>query len=228
MKLFTRIPLNSKLFLSGLIPILALLYFFYIIYQQKQSQIINTANFAARLVVSSNINGLLEDIRQERRESVSKSLGKEVGESLQNERDQVDLAIEKISDIVDKEAFRNYKSAMFLTRLPEWRKEIDNNELNAVKIVNNYQMMLDRLRSYSFAQSNVFISKNIEESLHVNTILTNLVNYISLMRLQVYFREIDNEYIMREFEFSFPINYKLYKSYEQELLNGENKALINE
>src|SRR5690606_17354555 len=130
------IPLNSKLFLSGLIPILALLYFFYIIYQQKQSQIINTANFAARLVVSSNINGLLEDIRQERRESVSKSLGKEVGESLQNERDQVDLAIEKISDIVDKEAFKNYKSAMFLTRLPEWRKEIDNNELNAVKIVN--------------------------------------------------------------------------------------------
>lgn len=228
MKLFTRISLNSKLFLSGLIPILALLYFFYIIYQQKQSQITNTANFATRLVVSSNINGLLEDIRQERRESVSKALGKEVGESLQNERDQVDLAIEKISDIVDKEAFRNYKSAMFLTRLPQWRKEIDNNELNAVKIVNNYQMMLDRLRSYSFAQSTVFISKNIEESLHVNTILTNLVNYISLMRLQVYFREIDNEYIMREFEFSFPINYKLYKSYEQELLTGENKALINE
>lgn len=229
MKLFTRIPINFKLFLSGLVPVLALLYFFYLIYQQKQLQIADTAKFTTQLKVSSNINRLLEDLRQERRESLSVEEGKEVGENLRTKRDRVDLAIEGVEKIVDKDIFDNYKSFMFLTRLPEWRNQIDNHELNAIAIVNNYQMMLDRLQSYSYAQtSNLLITQSVGQALQINAILTNLVNYISLMRLQVYFREMDNDYFRREFENRFPINYKLFKSYEQELLSSNNKALINE
>src|SRR5690554_4388994 len=161
MKLFTRIPLNLKLFLSGLVPALALFYFFFLIYQHKQLQIADTASFATRLTISSNVNRLLEDLQQERRESVNKALNNEAERSLQNERDRVDLAINDIEALADKEMFNNYKSFTFLTRLPDWRKQIDNNELNAITIVNNYQMMLDRLRSYSYVQtSNLLISRN--------------------------------------------------------------------
>lgn len=110
MKLFTRVPLNLKLFWSGLIPILALLYFFYLIYQQKQLQIADTANFISRLEVSSKVNGLLEDLQHERRESINKAVGKEVNERLKTERDQVDLAIEGVEAIAGRELFKNYRS----------------------------------------------------------------------------------------------------------------------
>ncbi len=228
MKLFTRIPLNLKLFLSGLVPVLALFYFFFLIYQQKQLQIADTASFTRRLTISSNVNRLLEYLQQERRESVNKALRNEAERNLQNERDRVDLAINNIGDLADEEMFNNYKSFTFLTSLPDWRKQIDNNDLNVITIVNNYQMILDRLRSYSYVQtSNILISKSVGEPLRISSIITNMVNYISLMRLQAYFREIDDNRIKQEFESSFPINYKLYKSYEQELLSSNNEALIN-
>jgi signal transduction histidine kinase/CheY-like chemotaxis protein/HAMP domain-containing protein len=224
MKLSTQIPLNIRLFMSGLLPILALFYFFYLIYEQKRLQIADTRNFTVQLQFSSKVNNLLEDLRQERRISLNNTLG----ENLRNERDEVDSTIEEIESMSGKEMFDNYKNFTFLTRLPEWREQINNRELSAVEIVSNYQMMLDRLQSYSYARANnLSISHDIGNSLQVNSILTNLVNYISLLRLQVYFRAIDDAAFKREFALSFPINYKLYKSYEQELLNSNNDSLIN-
>src|SRR5690554_4266809 len=134
MKLYTRVPLNFKLLLSGLVPVVALFYFFYLIYQQKQLQIADTANFSTQVNVSLNVNRLLEDLRQERRGSVSKAVGKEGGESLEMERDRVDASIKKIEETLDNEIFNNYKSFMFLSRLPEWRTQIDNNELSTIMI----------------------------------------------------------------------------------------------
>lgn len=84
MKLFTQVPLNIKLFLSGILPIMALLYFFHLIYEQKKLQIANTENFTTRLDLSSRINILLEDLRQERRASLNKI----IDENLRDERDK--------------------------------------------------------------------------------------------------------------------------------------------
>lgn len=225
MKIFTKVPLNLKLFFSGIVPVLALLYFFFLIYQQKQEQIAETEDFQRQVMLSTNVNKLLENLRQERRESLSKLAGKETNEDLNNERAEVDSNVEEIKQILDSDAFTNYQSLVFFNRLPEWRTQIDNNQLNAVSIVNNYQMMLDRLLPYSYTQSGRLTSK-VGELSQTNTILANLVNYISLMRLQVYFRGLDNDYFQQEFIYSFPINYKLYKSYEYELLNSKNEDLV--
>jgi signal transduction histidine kinase/DNA-binding response OmpR family regulator len=224
MKLFTQIPLNIKLFLSGLIPVIALFYFFSIIFKQKEQQITNTITLTSQLELSSQINSLLENLRQERRASLNNVNG-----NLRNERDKVDATIVELEKIAGKEMLNNYKNFTFLTRLPDWRKQIDSHELDAMQIVNNYQMMLDRLQSYSYTQTNnQLISQNISSALHINSILTNLVNYISLMRLQIYFNEIDNNTFKRELQLSFPIYYKLYKSYEQELLQSKPENFVNQ
>lgn len=224
MKLFTQVPLTFKLFLSGIVPVIALFYFFSIIYEQRQIQIANTEVLSTQLELSTQINTLLETLRQERRASLNTK-----SEDLRNERDKVDAAIIDLEKIAGREMLNNYKNFTFLTRLPDWRRQVDNQELNAMQIVNNYQMLLDRLQSYSYTQtSNQLISQNISSSLHINSIFTNLINYISLMRLQVYFNEIDSVTFKRQLLSSFPINYKLYKSYEQELLQAKDESLINE
>lgn len=225
MKLSTKVPLNVRLFISGLLPILALFYFFYLINEQKRTQIADTKSFTIQLQLSASVNKLLEDLRRERSASLHGSLA----EVVRNERDGVDTSIEEIEAIAGRELFDNYKNFTFLTRLPEWRAQIDNGQLSAMAIVNNYQMMIDRLQSYSHASANnLSISQDIGNSLQVNSILTELVNYVSLLRLQVYFRSMDDPAFKREFALTFPIHYKLYKSYEQELINSNDESLIKQ
>src|SRR5690606_9926178 len=89
-KVFNRIPLNLKLVFSAIIPLLALIYYFYVIQAEREVRIETTKNFITRLNTTVAINNLADNLQQERRYSLSKLLGRktESNISLINQRNK--------------------------------------------------------------------------------------------------------------------------------------------
>src|SRR5690606_38321254 len=219
-KIFSQIPLKLKLIISGTIPILVLLYFSYAILREKKDQIETTKNFITRLNISTEINYILSEIQQERRSSLSKLVYKGSEEMLNIQRNKVDEAAKDLQQALGLEFDKNYKDYTFLAQLPSWRRKIDRYEISVDEVLKNYQMLIDRLRSKEYIWTdNPTIPKGVGNALQVNTVLSSMVNYISLMRLRIYFISFDNGQANQDkFNLEFPILYKLFKSYEQELL----------
>lgn len=225
--IISKIPLHLKLIFWGIVPIAVLLYFSYVILLEKKEQITTTKNFITRLNTTSNLNSLFSELQQERRLSLSKLLHKGHEENLVIQREKVDATIQRLKE--GQEENLNSGDYTFLSQLPSWRKEIDKNTLDVNVVVKNYQMLIDRMRSKGANWTdNPTILREVGDSLQVNSMLSNMTNYISLMRLRIYFFNLDNEHLhTNQFHVEFPVLYKLFKSYEQELLNSNSSRSVD-
>src|SRR5690606_26107371 len=108
-KLFNRIPLNLKLVFSAAIPLLALLYYFYIIQAEKQLQITTTNNFIDRLNNTVATANLIDELQQERRFSLSLILRKENDSNLSNQRKESDIAFNELEKFSNNGFTEDYK-----------------------------------------------------------------------------------------------------------------------
>ena len=68
---FNLIPLNYKLTLLALVPLIVLIFFFYLIEKEKTENITGNNNFITRINLALAADDLVEQIQQERRLSLS-------------------------------------------------------------------------------------------------------------------------------------------------------------
>src|SRR5690606_26254219 len=186
-KLFNRLSLSSKLVISAIIPLLALAYYFYIIQSDRQVRTKTTENFISRLNTTISANNLIDQLQQERRFSLSYLFKKRNENDLINQRKEVSLAFEEVEESFKNGFNEDFKKFAFVDDLQNWRQQIDKNELPAIDILLNYQLLIDRLLgSTNIKTDNPVIIENSGNQLDASSTIVRMINLIALMRLEIY------------------------------------------
>jgi signal transduction histidine kinase/DNA-binding response OmpR family regulator/HAMP domain-containing protein len=227
-KLFNRIPLNLKLVLSAVIPLLALIYYFYITQVEKQIQITTTNNFIGRLDNSIATANLVDELQQERRFSLSFLLKRENNTNLINQRRESDNAFDELEKVSGDTFSEDYKKFTFINDLQDWRKRIDSASISANDVLLNYQLLIDRLQSkINIRTDNPVRIQTSNNKLEASSALSRMINLIAVMRLELYLNLTNNVSVSTSFS-DFQKNYNLFKSYEYELLTNSDIQIIND
>ncbi|QNL50849.1 response regulator [Olivibacter sp. SDN3] len=232
---FNLIPLNYKLALLGFVPLLALIFFFYIVEKGKADRISGTNSFIARIDLTLATDKLVEQLQQERRLSVSKIFNQQDEGGLSVQQLKTDEAIQQLNAYIDKGLIADYGNYTFLNELPKWRTEINNGEISYEEVFNHYQKITERLSSLSQVSTDYSnINESLGSSIALREVLSKAVNYVASLRLNLFFTIADEKIDTLDLG-NFNINYELLDSYLKELESldkryGENnleKLLAN-
>src|SRR5690606_11177759 len=98
-QVFNRIPLNLKLILSAVVPLLALIYYFYVIHSEREVKIATTENFIGRLNSSVAVSDLADQLQQERRFSLSYLVARENEANVLNQRKETDATFAQLEQL---------------------------------------------------------------------------------------------------------------------------------
>lgn len=232
---FNLIPLNYKLALLGFVPLLALIFFFYIVEKGKTDRIAGTNDFIARIDLTLTVDNLVEQLQQERRLSISKIFNQHDEGELSVQQLKTDEATQQLNAYIDKGLNADYGNYTFINELPNWRTQINNGEIPYEEVFNHYQKITERLSTLSQVSTDYSdINENLGSKIALREILSKAVNYVATLRLTLFFTFADDNLDTIDFA-NFNMNYELLDSYLKELESldkryGENnleKLLAN-
>lgn len=213
---FNLIPLNYKLALIAMVPILVLVFFFYKVEKEQETRIHAVERFDQRLDFSNAVNNFRYNVLMERRFSLGKLLDKNSANKLSEQRLLMDSAILQLDKYIALgELDSDYKSYTFVDSLYLWREMMDSDKLSFADIVNNYQKLNDRISAFSSATYDLS-HKRLNDMLRLADVLSFASNYLATIRLNIYFNlaaPADNP-----FSFSrYNTNFDLLQSYLNEI-----------
>src|SRR5690606_16920145 len=227
-QLFNRIPLNLKLILSAIIPLLALLYYFYVINTEREIKIATTENFIGRLNSTVAVSDLSDQLQQERRLSLSYLVGRENESNLINQRKETDVAFSKLEELLQGGLNESYKEYTFINELSDWRLQVDDHKLSPREVLTNYQLLIERLQgNLTIKTDNPSIIAKSGHKLEASSAMARMVNLIAVMRLEIYLMLANDASVSNSLD-KFNESYNLYKSYEAELLENKSEEIVND
>lgn len=214
---FNLIPLNYKLTLLGFVPLMCLLFFFFIVENEKTERIEGTNNFITRINLALSADNLIEQLQQERRLSLDKIFKTKDEGALNVQQVKTDEAIQHFNTYIDSGLNADYANYTFINELPHWRSSINSGEMGYEETFNNYQKITERLSVFSRVSTDY---ANLNESLggqiELREILSQLINYAAILRLNIYFTYADDKLNTLDFS-KFNMNYELFRSYIDQL-----------
>lgn len=221
-KILNQIPFNGKLVLSTGIPLIVLIIAFLFIRSERRIQNETTNNFINRLQTTIASNKLTNSIYLERRFSISKLLERDATQNLKVYRDNVDEAIRELKAVIPTETSQQERTYSFSDDLETWRTLIDNAQISATEVLDNYQLIIDQLQSNNTLRSdNPTIKDRSQSKIMASGTLSYMTNLLTRLRLRVYLA-ISGE---RELDDSFQQNYTLFQSLESEILNNNEQSV---
>ncbi|WP_036601672.1 response regulator [Olivibacter sitiensis] len=213
---FNLIPLNYKLALIAIVPVIVLIFFFYKVEKEQDLKINAAESYDQKLRFSNAINTLKYEVLMERRYSLGKLFDKNGTNKLIEQRVVTDRAIQDLDEFISlEEVDTAYREYIFLDSLPYWREEIDNDHLSFGDIFSNYQKINDRLDFFSNA-SYLLSDKRLDDMMRLSHLLSYAAGYITTLRLNVYFHLIsptESPISMTDYN----MNYDLLQSYVKEM-----------
>ncbi|GAA4803922.1 hypothetical protein GCM10023231_36240 [Olivibacter ginsenosidimutans] len=214
---FNLIPLNYKLALLGFVPLMTLLFFFYLLEKEKGQRIEGANNFINRISLALTTDNLIEQLQQERRLSLSKIFNKNDNGALGVQQSKTDEAIQQLNFYTDSGLNADYAEYTFINELPIWRSNLNNGKMGYEEIFNNYQKITERLAAFSEVSTDYTnITKTLGTRITLREILSNMVNYFAVLRLNIYFVYADSSRNKLDLP-NFNLNYELLQSYVKEL-----------
>lgn len=214
---FNLIPLNYKLVLLALVPVIVLIFFFYLIENEKKERIEGTNDFITRIHLALSADNLVEQLQQERRLSLSNIFNRNDSGALSVQQLKTDEAIQNFNTYIDSGLNAEYVDYTFIGELPSWRSKINNKEMGYEEVFNNYQKLTERLNSFTVVSTDYSnINKEMGARIALRGILSNAVNYLATIRLNIYFTFADENLDTVDFA-KFNMNYELLQSYLREL-----------
>lgn len=223
MKSLGRLPLNVKLALTSLVPLLALIYFFSIVHADKKTQITYTKNFQKRLQVTVAIFNAVSDLEQERRFALQYYYKITSLPLLQDQQAASDLSLEHIKALSKNNWTTNLNYGL---GLKDWRARIEPGQISPELVVENYQVIIDRLRIHSYIQSdNPSILEHTSDSLQAAFILSDMISKLAIMRLDIYISKLNPSRASTTELENFSARFNLYQSFEKELIELDNRDI---
>jgi len=214
---FNLIPLNYKLALLGIVPLVAMIFFFYLVEKEKGERINGANNFINRINFALTTDNLIEQLQQERRLSLSKLFNQNDEGALGIQQLKTDEALQQFEVYTDSGLTADYRAYTFIDELASWRTKISNGALSYQQIFNNYQKITERLKAYTSVSTDYgYINKSLGERMELREILSNMISYGAALRLTVYFAYANKQSNAIDTA-DFDLNYELLLSYIKQL-----------
>lgn len=214
---FNLIPLNYKLALLALVPLIVLIFFFYLIEKEKTERITGNDNFITRINLALAADDLVEQIQQERRLSLSNLFKGNENGALSVQQLKTDEAIQKFDTYVDSGLNAEYANYTFIDELPSWRSKINNKEMSYDEVFNSYQKLTERLSGFTTVSTDYSnLNRELGSRIALREILSNTINYLAILRLNIYFTLADDKLDTINVA-KFNMSYELLQSYLKEL-----------
>jgi hypothetical protein len=213
---FRNLSLTAKLFLLGIIPVLFLIYFSWIIYHEKFQKVDLIGSYIKHIEQSQKVMGLVAELTRERRYSYFFILGDSGFKPLLQHRKKTDSVLLLLSISKDP-SYKDFRQYTFLDKLDSVRSLIDSNKINPNGVTEYYTDAIIRLNLLtSSIPANSFL-KPVYNEIVAQKKLSDMITYLGIVRTNV-FNLLLNQTNTFQTLAETNRSYKLFNSYEKEFL----------
>jgi signal transduction histidine kinase len=223
---FRKLPLQIKLLLIGLIPIIFLIYLSYQLYKEKAQKTKLIGGYIERIHQSGSINTLMTELQTERRYSYQYALTNEGYDKIVSQRKVTDSIIHYLQKSKDS-SLAGFTRYTFLDNLFNIRKGLDTSQhYSADIIMQYYTTAIFRLNTLNSAapSSNIYL-KSVYRDLNSQKTLSEMITYFGILRTNIYNVLYTRKY-MAETLMGTIGTYQVYKTYETEFLLKGSPAVL--
>ena len=215
---FRKLPLTIKLLMIGIIPILFLIYFSVIIYNEKSQTVKLIGNYIGSVNRTLTLGELIDQLARERRYSYEYVIKKKDFDKMIEHRGRTDSII----GILQKSSYislTDLAKYTFLENLHKIRSQIDtiSDSSSSGDIVEFYTETILRLNSLnSVIPSNTFLMPVYQDLIAQRT-LSEMLTYLGIIRTNVFnslYTKVSNPQTL----LNTLAMYKTFGSYETEFL----------
>ena len=215
---FRKLPLSIKLLMIGIIPIVFLIYFSVIIYNQKSQTVKLIGNYIEGFNRSVTLGELIDQLARERRFSYEYVVKKKDLDKMIEHRERTDSII----SVLEKNSYislTDFAKYTFLDNLYKIRSKIDtiSESSSSGDIVEFYTETILRLNSLnSVIPSNTFLMP-VYQDLVAQRTLSEMITYLGIIRTNV-FNSLYTKVSTPQTLLNTLAMYKTFTSYETEFL----------
>ncbi|MEP6595054.1 MAG: ATP-binding protein [Ginsengibacter sp.] len=215
---FRRLPLQVKLVLIGIVPLIFLTYLSFQLYKEKAQKVKLIGDYIERIHQSANINTLMNELQTERRYSYHYALTKEGHDKIMSQRAITDSIIKHLQNSNDS-SLAGFTSYTFLYNLPNVRKALDTSQnFSADEIMRYYTTAIFRLNTLNSTApaSNIYL-KPVYQDLKSQKTLSEMISYLGIIRTNIYNALYRRQYMVENLMGTIG-TLEIYKTYETEFL----------
>ena len=225
---FRKLPLTLKLSLIGIVPVLFLFYFAFVINKEKTRKVELIRNYIEHVEQSKTVRELISQLGRERRVSYQYALKTGDHKNVSEERAKTDSVINllKKSDDLGLYKFSEYT---FLDNLPKTRSQLDTvKDFGTYRIIQFYTNAIYRLNTLNATNppGNTFL-KPVYQDLIAQKTLSELITFLGIIRTNVYDVLYTNDHVYETLFGTYGV-YQVYKTYEKEFLVKASPASVKE
>ncbi len=201
--------------LIGVLPLVFLTYISFQLYKEKTQRTDLLQLFTKKIYQAETLSMLIDALQNERKLSFDRSINKELGQGLLNQRTKTDTLILFLKNENDPSLLK-FEEYTFLDELPGIRRRIDQNHASSGQIMDSYTNMIFRLNTLntSFPGSQDFL-KPVTKDLAAQKILTEMLTYLGIIRSNI-FNVLHSKVYVVETLIGTQGVHKVYHSYERE------------
>lgn len=184
---FRKLSLSVKLILIGAIPILLLIYFTFLIYNEKKQKLVIMKDYVHRIELSSIISRLNGSLGNERQYSFNYLLRNENHDLIDKQRVLTDSLIDVIEKYPDVQ-LHSFTDYTFLYRLNEIRNQIDRfPQMDPNTVVDYYTRCIFRLNTLNawIPPTSVYSPKDYQDLVTLR-ILREMITLLDIIRTNIY------------------------------------------
>ncbi len=213
---FRNLPLGVKLLLIGIVPVVFLVYFSVMIYNEKSQKVELLGNYIEHIQQSQNITELVAELTRERRHSYFYKLNDTGYNQLLKHRQRTDSILHLLEESRDP-AFLDFKKYTFLDKLDSARREVDSLKMSTDGIMQFYTDAIFRLNLMSVSLPPNTLLKSAYPELVAQKKLSEMITYLGIIRTNVFNVLLTKKYVFETLFGTLGV-YKVFNTYEREFL----------
>jgi signal transduction histidine kinase len=214
---FRKVPLQIKLMLIGLIPFCFIVYLTVELYREKTEKLVLFDQYKEYLAESSNINGLIDALQEERKFSFDYAITKSMHDELVLQRPKTDAYIQKLVAAGDS-SLTGFIEYTKLKQLEDIRNKVDSFKIGPNEVMHFYSNTVFRMNTLNtIPPANTAYLQPVYKDLMTQKILSEMNTYLGIIRSNVYNVLHTRQYMVETLIGTYG-TYDIYNSYEAELL----------
>lgn len=211
-----RLPLQTKLLLIALVPIIFIAFLTVRLYNEKTKNLQLVESYLSRIEQSAAITRLIDELRTEKKLSFDFALQQTDLQTINAQRPSTDSALKHLSALQDG-SLDSFTEYTFLASLDSIRILIDSNRYNTSQVVNFFASCIFRLNTLNRPPViNIDGLENAFDEMAIQRLLSEMVTYKSIITGNIYNILFNRKYVT-EILLGTLGTYQVYESYEKEL-----------
>ncbi len=224
-KFFRKLPLQAKLLLIGLIPLIFLIYLSIRIYDEQSEKLQIFENYRQYFKESEGISELISAMQDERRYAFDFILTGNMKAEMLLQRPKTNALIQKLT-ANDDPILKGFVHFTKLRQLDSIRNRTDSLKIDANGVMHYYSNTVFRLNTLNtIPPARTPYLKPVYSELMTQKTLSEMITYFGIIRSNIYNVLQTKKYMVETLIGTYP-TYEVYRSYEQELLAKAPPAVL--